>query len=528
MADSNFVVKNGLTVNGSFTANGTAVNAAAITATAITVGGVTINSSTVNTAAVTANTITVGSVTINSSTINVGSISINSTAFTGNANNASFLGGTAAASYALLAGPTFTGTVTTGNTLTIGTAAYHVANGNFGVGTSSPSSKLDVNGGFFANGGSVINGVLTVNSALQLYPASSEGGEARWYNPDGVAIGLTVDVSSADVARIYSTRDNFVLQLGQLGSGVTGGYIDFYTETAVKARLAANGNLGIGTTSPSTKLDVYDATASQISVKGDSTTGFISARYSSDTTSGVMNFRKYRGSFASPSTVSTGDTVGLSNYSAYDGTALRVVSGITSTVGTYTTTDNVSGYLSFSTRPTGVAATNTERMRIDPDGNVGIGNTAPASKLHVQGAINGSFPRWKVTIDRTNSSRTTPNTFVATAVSAWPSFGGINWVTLSNEPQYSLLFEMSLYCTSSVTATQHLSFVDDNVYFWLNGSSVANVEVAGAKSNTITYNLVTGINTVQIVLNNSGGAYMGLNLWGDFLYRYSNVTFHSA
>ena len=62
------------------------------------------------------------------------------------ANNASYLGGTAAASYALLAGPTFTGTVTTANTLTIGTVAYHVANGNLGLGTSSPAATLDVVG----------------------------------------------------------------------------------------------------------------------------------------------------------------------------------------------------------------------------------------------------------------------------------------------------------------------------------------------------------------------------------------------
>jgi hypothetical protein len=45
MANNNFIVKNGLTVNGSFTANSTAVNAAAITATSITVSGnATINS----------------------------------------------------------------------------------------------------------------------------------------------------------------------------------------------------------------------------------------------------------------------------------------------------------------------------------------------------------------------------------------------------------------------------------------------------------------------------------------------------
>ncbi|CAB4162830.1 Intramolecular chaperone auto-processing domain containing protein [uncultured Caudovirales phage] len=36
--------------------------------------------------------------------------------------------------------------VVTTNTVTIGTASYFVANGNFGIGTSSPAYKLDVNG----------------------------------------------------------------------------------------------------------------------------------------------------------------------------------------------------------------------------------------------------------------------------------------------------------------------------------------------------------------------------------------------
>ena len=160
------------------------------------------------------------------------------------------------------------------------------------------------------------------------------------------------------------------------------------------------------------------------------------------------------------------------------------------------------------------------------NGNLGIANSAPVSKLHVQGAINGSFPRYKVTYD-TTGTRTTPNTFVATIVSSIPSFGQINyWNNASAAP--SLLFEMTLYCTSAVTATQYVSYVDDNVYFWLNGASVANVTGAGAKTTTVTYNLVTGNNTIQIVYNNSGGTTGGLDVWGDFLYRYSNVTFLSA
>ena len=56
------------------------------------------------------------------------------------------LGGALASTYAPLASPTFTGTVTTANVLTIGTSSYFVSNGNIGLGTSSPDYKLTVNG----------------------------------------------------------------------------------------------------------------------------------------------------------------------------------------------------------------------------------------------------------------------------------------------------------------------------------------------------------------------------------------------
>lgn len=61
---------------------------------------------------------------------------ITSTSFDGTSNNSLFLGGVAAASFPSAAS----------NTANIGTAVYVVANGNFGVGTNTPGSKVTVNG----------------------------------------------------------------------------------------------------------------------------------------------------------------------------------------------------------------------------------------------------------------------------------------------------------------------------------------------------------------------------------------------
>ena len=77
----------------------------------------------------------------------------------------------AAALYAPLAGATFTGAIsapnvtTTSNTLTIGSAAYHVANGNLGIGTASPASKLAVSGTMSA-GNTSLSGSLSLSDRI--------------------------------------------------------------------------------------------------------------------------------------------------------------------------------------------------------------------------------------------------------------------------------------------------------------------------------------------------------------------------
>lgn len=48
---------------------------------------------------------------------------------------------------------------------------------------------------------------------------------------------------------------------------------------------------------------------------------------------------------------------------------------------------------------------------------------------------------------------------------------------------------------------------------------------SGTKNVLITWNLVQGINTLQIVLNNDGGGHNSLYLNGDFFFRYPQLRY---
>ena len=150
-----------------------------------------------------------------------------------------------------------------------------------------------------------------------------------------------------------------------------------------------NNNVGIGTTSPGGKLDVYDASSSILNVLGNSTVQTVISKGSADTTAPILIFRKSRGSVESPAAVATGDQIGNINFQAFGGTNNRGVCRIIANVETYVSDSDIASNLTFLTSSSGGIAS-TERMRIDSSGNVGIGTTSPAYKLEVNGKLKSS------------------------------------------------------------------------------------------------------------------------------------------
>jgi len=127
--------------------------------------------------------------------------------------------------------------------------------------------------------------------------------------------------------------------------------------------LSADGELGIGTTTPEAKL--------QVSFNGGHTSGIINV--------GDSSFDIYN-----PLEANTAEKGSILTFSdnyldavGYQRTTRAAIKGGTDTVG-----NSGNGFLSFYTDSEG-ANTATERMRIDSAGNVGIGTTDPLTNLHI-------------------------------------------------------------------------------------------------------------------------------------------------
>lgn len=213
----------------------------------------------------------------------------------------------------------------------LGLSDTHVSvNGNVGIGTASPSATLDVQGDVIFNDpsssltslfSSGAGGVyLNLNANNGSHVISYEGGE------------FSINDSSASTERM---------------------------------RIDSDGNVGIGTTTPGTKLEVSDSGQGVALFK------------SSSTSENAVSFI----AIESPSATSNGRT-----RICADGDDL------------------------FFSTSNGAQSPNTsvERMRIDTSGNVGIGTTSPDNKL----VVNANSENFGITVNQTSGNNPSRITFV--------------------------------------------------------------------------------------------------------------------
>jgi hypothetical protein len=238
--------------------------------------------------------LTFGSVTISNTNVTVGSISLNSSGFSGVANNASYLGGVAAASYVNTAGSyTITGVHTHNANVVIGTSAGLSANGSYGTsgqvlvsngstvywgtGTSGSNTQVQFNDSGVANAsaGFVFDKVgnnLTVSNSIfatTVNAATFSVGSSWTANSTKVVIGAGVGLQAngglgtagqslvSNGSSVYWTTagatlnannsDGTIYYIG-LSSGTSGSWTNAVVSTTGLSFVPSTGTLTVGNT----------------------------------------------------------------------------------------------------------------------------------------------------------------------------------------------------------------------------------------------------------------------------------------
>ena len=239
-------------------------------------------------------------------------------------------------------------TVNTGGTGSINERIRIDASGNVGIGTTTPTIKLDVSSGNDGTAGLRVAGTA-IDSKLSPSTLSLN-------NSLGLTNGSTISGTAGQLT-YNSSANGHIWQVGG----------------AEKMRVSSTGNIGIGTTSPGAKLHIENNTSANI------------GQYIVNTSTGSAAAEIiYLSEEGTPATKAGALFHTNTNYND---------TGIVGPSGTYLDSFDVNGLWLGSRNSlgevhlfTGGSAANNERMTITSSGNIGVGTTTPVSKLHVAAA----------------------------------------------------------------------------------------------------------------------------------------------
>ena len=366
---------------------------------------------------------------------------------------------------------------------------FNFAGGNVGIGTTSPSAKFEVkaptmslfrgindvglsNGIQFKFGDSAstaiaqsyasIGGVIKNNTAGahngELAFSTAKNGnlttaeERMRIDSDGnVGIGTTnpefnlsiedssdaiIQLKGSQLGRVYfgDAADN---NIGRIQYYHVNNSMQFWTNSAEKMRIDANGNVGIGTSTPGAKLDVIGR------IKSDSIVGNNSLSIASG---GTGNLNLYHGSFGTTAelalSIASGGYVGIGTTNP--GNILNIYDSAAGSAGTSANPDwsdslflqrnipnnyqgtrilfahgkaSIGGFREDHTEDgshhlvfyTGANLSGvSEAMRINSTGNVGIGTTSPNTEISAVATVlqveNSNLPLIKIKHSSSGSS----------------------------------------------------------------------------------------------------------------------------
>ena len=196
------------------------------------------------------------------------------------------------------------------------------------------------------------------------------------------ANGINFPDGSASAPSIGGTDTNTGLFTG---SDIVG----FATGGVERIRIDASGRLIVGNNSSrNTRLGTNNFNG-LLQIESNSEAATTIARFNNGTGCSRLVLQKARGTKDSPSVVQSGDDCGQILFSAWDGDSFTNAAHITVEVDGTPGDDDMPGRLMFSTTPDG-SSISQERLRITSAGKVGIGLTAPAVALDVQGGTSNT------------------------------------------------------------------------------------------------------------------------------------------
>jgi len=221
----------------------------------------------------------------------------------------------------------------------------------------------------------------------------------------------TLSAIGTHVFEASSTND--VVRIAQTGEGNALVVEDFTNPDVTPLVVNNKGQLILGS------LSAYNANASiqtvvdaSVAAENSLNGNIFLRRYDNANGNITLNFSRSRGTQTTPLSVLKNDTIGSIFFTAYEGSGFKNAAAIQSTVDENTVLgSSVPTRLTFWTTLSG-SSSQSERVRIIHNGNVGIGTTTPNEVLTVSGNISatGQF-LGNVTATGTTTSRSLQNRF---------------------------------------------------------------------------------------------------------------------
>jgi hypothetical protein len=332
--------------------------------------------------------------------------------------------------------------LTVGNSFTPTERMRIDSSGNVGIGETSPGTLLDIKGVAGANNRITFN---TTDAGIN----------------GNVLGGFVAENQTDSVGQITVRRE----------SAVDDGYIVFETQAtggglAERMRINSSGNVGIGTSSPSQKLDV-NGTSRVAGLLQTFNTGLF-------TTDGALsNYSSTNGVYLN------GNAAGWLRING-DGSNASCIQVNGASVGTAPNT------IQFLTN-------SAQRMRITSTGNVGIGTTNPTGNLHVNsGTITGANTLVVESDNTVNSGSVNPVVVIRRNSTSASRLGGIYYQALNSSSAATSYALIEGQVTSSTAGAE-------------SGYLRIGVRGSGTLNDCFRLNADSTLNFMQ----SSGGIYLG-------------------